>query len=477
MNQDNLSMALEEKHEQFLIDNIALLNVSVPRYTSYPTANVWGDVHSREYEVALENLPKDESISLYVHIPFCHSMCLYCGCSVVLNRDPAKEERYVQGLISEIERVVGFLKTQRNVIQIHFGGGTPTKLSSHLLKKIIDFLRHAFNVLPEAEIAIEIDPRSVSESGYQKLEDLKKIGFNRVSFGVQDTNQAVQEAIKRRQSLEITKETLFRARELGFDQVNIDLIYGLPLQTRATFRDTIEIIGHELAPDRIALFSYAKVPWMKPHQKAIPDALLPSLEEKFLMYLDARKRLVQEGYTAIGMDHFAHSSDPLSQRFRSKSLQRNFQGYTVLDCRTMISFGITAISDLPQGYFQNTKSLDEYYAIIDESTSLPTQKGILTSYDDHIRRYIINELMCHFELDIQKVEKMWNIDFFSYFSEALPALEWFLENKFASISSERKLLSIAPKGELFVRNIAAAFDVSYQTLKASMKGQNFSKAI
>ncbi len=457
------------------LEHLEKLNVSVPRYTSYPPANRWHEMNCDAYEASLTALLIDDPLSIYVHIPFCHSMCLYCGCSVVLNRDPQKELRYVEALLAEIGLVGEHLRKRRLLNQLHFGGGTPTKLPSSSLEIIFNHIRQYFIFDPHAEISIEIDPRTVSENGFQKLIDLKNMGFTRVSLGVQDTNQAVQEAVKRRQSLELTKETFFRARELGFEGINIDLIYGLPLQTRASFRDTIQTIAQEMAPDRISLFSYAKVPWAKPHQKAIPDYQLPILQEKLLMYIDARKMLLESGYTAIGMDHFAKESDPLAKRFHAKSVRRNFQGYTVSDARSMIGFGMSAISDLPEGYFQNSKSLGLYYSSIEGAKRCATDRGVVVSQEETLRRYIIQELMCHFSLDIQKIEMKWSISFFDLFSRSIELLSWFIEHGYADITKDRLFILVTPKGELFIRNIASCFDSSYQY--EGKIDQKYSKAI
>lgn len=451
------------------------LNVAVPRYTSYPTAADWGAISYQEVLKAVSSLDANMPVSLYVHIPFCRSMCLYCGCSVVLNRDPCKEERYVQALCKEIYLVSSQYKKKLPVLQLHFGGGTPTKLTIDRLQRIVGTIRDCFEILPQAEIAIEIDPRSVKEDNFSKLRALPSIGFNRVSFGVQDTNEDVQEAVKRRQSLEITLKAFQTARDLGFSGINIDLIYGLPLQTRATFRDTIHTIGEEFRPERIALFSYAKVPWVKPHQKAIPDRLLPSTEEKFFMYMYAREALSGMGYTPIGMDHFAHASDPISERFKTRTLRRNFQGYTVLDCSTMIGFGMTAISDLPVGYFQNSKTLQEYYQAIEERHELPLKHGKLVTNDDRIRRGVIEELMCHFCLDLNRIDQKWNIDSMEYFSSSFKQLQWFEEEQFIVFDRREKKILVEPKGELFIRNIASCFDKYYQAL-TSREGR-YSKAV
>lgn len=458
--------------EEVYLQHLDQLNVAVPRYTSYPTANEWKELSSDIYESYIQNMSEKSPISLYVHIPFCHSMCLYCGCAVILNRDPEKEKKYVDSIIQEIEHVARLFGTKRQVCQIHFGGGTPTKLSSQQIATIFEKLQSHFTIVEGAEIAIEIDPRTVLEDRFQKLKDLYAMGFNRISLGVQDTNEEVQEAVKRRQSAEMTSKTFDEARKIGYRHINIDLIYGLPCQTRSSFRDTIDLVGNDLKPDRIALFSYARVPWIKPHQKAIPDRLLPSTEEKFMMCLDAHRSLCNFGYTAIGMDHFAHSSDSLSESVTKGTLRRNFQGYTVLDCSTMIGFGYTAISDIPEGYFQNSKNLDNYYKAI-QNGHLPTERGYCTTRDDQLRRDLIHELMCHFKISIPLFEQKWRINFKHYFEKSLKILTWYLKHDFVVLDGEA--LIITPLGFLFVRNIAACFDQMYLTTES--KNRAFSRAV
>lgn len=296
-------------------------NKPLPRYTSYPTAPEWETFSSEMYKKKLVSISQIEApLSLYLHIPFCKTMCLYCGCSVVLNRKEENEERYIDYLIKEISLASSFLEKKKRVVQLHFGGGTPTKLSSALLTRLFEKIHSSFEIDYTQEIAIEIDPRTVAEDEGDKLRLLKKLGFNRVSFGVQDTDPKVQEAIRRRQSLEVTLQTYALARKLGFKGINVDLIYGLPYQTSQTFDTTVTHIL-KMRPDRIAFFSYAQVPWLKPHQKAIREDTLPNAEEKFQIYTNARCRFVEAGYVAIGMDHFALPNDDLAIGYYTKSLQ------------------------------------------------------------------------------------------------------------------------------------------------------------
>jgi oxygen-independent coproporphyrinogen-3 oxidase len=454
------------------MDNIELLNVSIPRYTSYPTAPEWEDISYTRYEEHLAAFGKNDlPVSLYVHIPFCHSMCLFCGCSVVLNRKPENEERYVQALCREIELVQGLLSKKKRALQLHFGGGTPTKLSEVQLDAIFSKLEESFLLAEETEVAIEIDPRTVVSDKAKKLSFLKERGFCRVSFGVQDTNEQVQEAIRRRQTSQMTKEAFYAARELGFEGINVDLIYGLPLQTAKTFAKTCEEII-ALEPDRIALFSYAKIPWLKAHQKAIKEEDLPSTSEKFSMYVQTRKALIEAGYIAIGMDHFAKPTDSLARHYKTKSLRRNFQGYSVMPVDDLIGFGITAIGYVENGYFQNVKELASYYKALQEG-HLTAFRGKRLSCEDRIRRWVIERLMCDFAIDKGQFFLLFGCVFDDYFLfERKELLTPYFGYGF--LLEDEKYLRVTPEGELFIRNISSSFDW-YLANKKGLK--QFSKAI
>ena len=449
------------------IDLLLALDKPIPRYTSYPTAPVWGSIAPEQYAKALSKI--SGSIALYFHIPFCKSMCLFCGCSVVLNRNPDTEERYVDYLIKEIELAVEHIG-KKQVRQLHFGGGTPTKLSCELLCKLMGAIRRNFTFAHDAEIAIEIDPRTVFEDRGEKLHLLKELGFNRVSFGVQDTNEKVQEAVRRRQSYGVTKYTYDLARMLEFKGISLDLIYGLPYQTLDTFQDTIAKII-DLRPDRLSLFSYAKIPWMKPHQKAIKDETLPTTEVKFQIYLMARRALVESGYKAIGMDHFALADDDMAKAYEQKRLQRNFQGYTVLDVDDLVSFGVTSIGYCQNGYFQNVKELDTYYKLLDEGT-LPVFRGKLLHDDDLLRRWVVQRLMCDFRLDKAQFAEKFNQSFDVYFAKERQGLLSLIE--LGLVSDDSQTVAATSLGELFIRNITACFD---WYLAQSESHKSFSRAI
>ncbi len=423
----------------------------LPRYTSYPTAPTWHPLEERSYIERLEKLKGP--ISLYLHIPFCERICLFCGCSVVLNRKKENEIRYVEALIKEMDLLATYLSERTEVAQLHFGGGTPTKLDSELFQRLFEAIKGRFDISAAKEVAIEIDPRTIEEQP-EKLTALRLLGFNRVSFGVQDVDPKVQEAVLRRQSLEMTQETFARARALGFDEVNLDLIYGLPYQTLESFEKTIEEIVN-LGPDRIALFSYAKIPHLKGHQRAIKESSLPSERVKLQIYSRARSHLVRSGYIAIGMDHFARKDSELAKSYFAKRLYRNFQGYTVKHADALVGLGMSSISLLEEGYFQNFKELKSYYGAI-ENDRLPLERGKILSDEDRMRRYVIQALMCRFELDKRHFEENFGYPFDGHFQEERRALEECKEAALVEENSQK--LIVTAMGELFVRNIAACFD-------------------
>lgn len=450
------------------VEKLLALNKPLPRYTSYPTAPEWGAVSLESYERCLAEA--SDPLSLYLHIPFCHSMCLYCACSVILNRQEEREVEYVDYLCRELDLVAQRMGGKRRLTQLHFGGGTPTKISESLLSQIFEKIENLFTLDRSGEIAIEIDPRTVVADGGAKLAHLYRLGFNRVSFGVQDTNEKVQEATRRRQSWEVTRETYVMARQLGFAGVNVDLIYGLPFQTPATFQETTERICN-LRPDRIALFSYAKVPWLKPHQKAMRDETLPSTEEKFQIYADARRHFVEAGYIAIGMDHFALPEDGLAKAYRTRQLQRNFQGYSLQLADHLVGCGATATGFAADGYFQNVKELSQYYAAIDRG-DLPLLRGKILTEDDKVRKWTIHRLMSDFSLDKEQFFQLFSRPFDLYYRKELPALRQ-LEAE-GLLRQDESRLEPTDYGALFIRNIASTFD-GY--LQEKLGAKRFSQSI
>ncbi len=421
---------------------LAKWNRPVPRYTSYPTAPQFYLLDETEVRKKLIQFDRtDKPLSLYFHIPFCRSMCLFCGCSVVLNRNPKRQSAYLFHLLKEIELIASQFNRKRSVSQLHLGGGTPTSLSEEEFERLMEKINRHFHLTSDGEISIEIDPRTVYADQGAKLKALKRLGFNRVSFGVQDLDPLVQEAIRRRQSEEMTVETYYRARELGFHGINLDLIYGLPHQTRERFAKTAEKMV-QLKPDRMALYSYAKIPWLKAHQKAIPDETLPTAEEKFGIYVDARARFMKGGYTAIGMDHFALSGDPLAKAYEKRRLTRNFQGYAVEMAEDMIGFGLTAIGFIEGAYFQNAKELGEYQKRVGEG-KLPVERGYILSEEDKKHGQAIQSIMCHFEIEKERFDGVG--DPTALIEEGL------MEEK------EGKYVA-TPTGRLFIRIVASAYD-------------------
>jgi oxygen-independent coproporphyrinogen-3 oxidase len=441
---------------------MAKWNRPVPRYTSYPTAPQF---KAMEEEVAISRLKAfdatDKPLSLYIHIPFCKSMCLFCGCSVVLNRNPKRQAAYLNLLFQEIELVSGRFSKKRRLSQLHLGGGTPTSLTEGEFDELMEALQRQFIFSEDAEISIEIDPRTVFADEGKKLVHLKKLGFNRVSFGVQDLDPKVQEAVKRRQSEEMTVETYRHARALGFEGINIDLIYGLPLQTAVSFRKTAEKMI-DLRPDRIAFFSYARVPWLKSHQKAIPDEDLPSEVEKFQIYVESRQAFMEGGYAAIGMDHFALEGDSMAIAYREGNLTRNFQGYTVQKAEDLWGLGLSSIGFLEGAFFQNVKMLEEYESRISQR-KLPVFRGAVLSSDDLLRKRVIQDLMCRFKVDKRA------ISFDELFAKERPKLEQLKSEGLAE--EDETQFRATPLGRLFIRLVASAFD-AYLT----EQGQ-FSRAI
>ena len=442
-------------------------NKPVPRYTSYPTAPQFASLSE---SVVIDHLSlfdeTDKDLSLYFHIPFCRTMCLFCGCSVVLNRKPEKQNQYLGHLIREIRLVARRFKKKRRVSQLHLGGGTPTSLTLQEFELLMNTIHDSFYIPPDAEVSIEIDPRTVYGDKGDKLIGLKQLGFNRVSFGVQDLDPVVQSAIKRHQSEEMTVATFYKAKELGFDGINIDLIYGLPFQTRKSFAKTAATLA-ELKPDRIAFYSYAKIPWLKPHQKAIDEATLPSTEEKFGIYVEARAHFMDHGYTPIGMDHFSLETDSLLDAYRNKKLTRNFQGYAVQLAEDMIGFGVTSIGFLENAFFQNRKDISGYEEAIQKG-EIPIDRGFILQEDDRCRRWVIQCLMCHFELNKKVFFEKYKVPFDLYFAKEQIQFSQLKNEGFLQENQEKFFPT--PLGRLFIRLIAAPFD-------AYLSQGNYSRAV
>lgn len=474
LQEEGFQKIYQQPYEQSVdldIDLLLKLNNPLPRYTSYPTAPEWVAMPQLSYKDKIQELDKRaQDLSLYFHIPFCRNMCLFCGCSVTLNRNTKIQDKYVDHLIKEIDLVTKLLKKEHTVRQLHFGGGTPTQLTEEQFKRLFDHIAQSFSIDFTSEVAIEIDPRTVTADNGKKLKFLKDLGFNRVSFGVQDTNSQVQEAVRRRQSYEQSRDTLYMARDMGFKSINLDLIYGLPHQTVESFDETTDKIL-EMRPSRIAMYSFARTPWLKPHQKAIKEESLPPTEEKFRIYTSARKKLIEAGYLAIGMDHFVLRNDDMAHSFFQKKLQRNFQGYSIKYAEHLIGFGVTSTGFVENAYFQNVKSLDEYYECTSQNI-LPVSKGKILNHDDILRQWVISSLMCEFEVRKDEFLKRFHKSFDDTFSEELLTLQ---NPDFTElVTNKEKKLSPTPQGKLFIRNIAAVFDAY---LKEPSNNQRFSNAV
>ncbi len=432
---------------------IAKYNVMAPRYTSYPTAPEWQDGFSAEdYRQVLAIRPLPEVLALYVHVPFCESLCYFCGCNMtVRKRNPRFADEYLDMLEQEIGMVCRELDSLPPVVQFHIGGGTPNFLTNPQLGRLMGIIRSQFTVRPEVECSIEISPRIVSR---EQLETIRALGFNRLSLGIQDFDAAVQQAIHRIQPYEDVLKVVGWIRELGFASMNMDLIYGLPYQTLETFHKTVDqVIG--LGADRIALYSYAHVPWLRPHQKLMPEAALPGPDQRLALFLQAREQFLAAGYLDIAMDHFAKPTDSLAMAYEEGTLYRNFMGYTTMRADDYLGFGVSAIGFFQAHFIQNTRDLKTYYALISEG-KLPVARGKELSEDDRRRRWVIQALMCRFEVSKAGFEDQFWVAFDTVFSEELTALNGFVADGLVTMGDDG--IWLTDTGRFFVRNICAVFD-------------------
>lgn len=450
------------------LELIEKFNVPGPRYTSYPPATHFSEDVSRDdlLEKIRHNNESQKDLSLYFHLPFCESLCWFCGCTTVITTQRGKSAVYLDYLEKELALTGRFLNPGRKVTQIHLGGGTPTFLLDEEIRRLGDLIQSRFTVEKDAELSVEIDPRRL---GREKLEALRAAGFNRASIGVQDNNPKVQEAVHRIQPLELTTQVVEWIRETGFESLNIDLIYGLPHQTVESFEKTLdEILA--LRPDRLAIFSYAHVPWIKPAQKILKDEILPTPEVKLQLLKLTIEKVTASGFVDIGMDHFSREGDELAIAQKEKTLQRNFQGYSTKGGTDIYSFGMSAISQADDVYWQNEKDLPAYYAALDEGR-MPIARGYILTEDDLIRRRTIMRLMCDLGLDYAVMSTMLGVDFEDYFSRELASL--------ADLESGGLLrrtpsgVVVTEVGQLFIRIIAMRFDAY---LIAGKEGR-YSKAI
>ena len=420
---------------------LARLDVPGPRYTSYPTAPVWSPAGATDHARALERaaVTPERPLSLYLHIPFCRQMCSYCGCNVVVSRDPERVENYLAALIGEVHLAADRLGARRRLSRLHLGGGTPTFLTERQLATLWRAITDRFALLPGAEVAVEIDPASTRP---EKIALLAMFGFNRLSMGVQDLDPTVQATVERIQSVEETRAATEEARALGFRSVNFDLIYGLPRQTPERWRRTMEQVV-ALSPDRVAAFSFAFLPDALPNQRRLPAAEVPRGAAKLALLAVAHDALVDAGYRAIGMDHFARPGDELALAQERRELWRDFQGYTTERAPDTIALGASAISDVGGAYLQNARALGDYRAAV-IAGRLPTARGHALSEEDRRRRGVIMDLMCNFTADA------------SAFPDERARLGPLVRDGLLSLDGTRLLLT--PLGRVFVRNVAMVFD-------------------
>lgn len=440
------------------LDLVRKYDISAPRYTSYPTAVEFKDfANPAPLLDHIERSNRDASLplSLYYHLPFCETLCWFCGCTTVITLNHKSADDYLDYLKKEVALHAARVHTDRQVSQLHYGGGTPTFFQPPQLKRLDALTRRYFNFSPDAELSVEVDPRRLL---HDQVIALRESGFSRASLGVQDFNPKVQEAVHRIQPREMTEQTIAWLRAEGFTSINLDLIYGLPYQTVDTFRDTLEQVL-ELNPDRLAVFSYAHVPWMKPAQKILErEAALPTPETKLAMLKLITETLTSRGYVYIGMDHFAKSNDELAVAQRARTLQRNFQGYSTRAGSEILAFGLSAISQTPYSYRQNHKDLTGYYAMLDRG-KLPVVRGRELSEEDHQRREIIMRLMCHLSLDYSALSREFGFNFEERYSAEIANLKPLAEDGLITLRSEG--FSVTDLGRLFLRNIAVCFDAYY----------------
>jgi len=449
-----MNPSLHEMYQELSVgeDFVNHYNRPGPRYTSYPTAPVWTDSFGpKEFEGAIDDANgKRSPVSLYMHLPFCESLCLFCACNVVIRKDKSVTPPYLSTLKKEINRMAEGISRERQVIQFHWGGGTPTYLSPEQIEDLFTHTRERFTFAPDAEIGIEVDPRVTTRA---HMETVRKMGFNRLSMGIQDFKEDVQKAVHRIQSYEVTRDLIATARELGFDSINVDLIYGLPYQTADSFAHTIEqIVG--LSPDRIAMFSYAHVPWLKKQQGSFV-AHLPEGMKKFDIFRSGLLKFLEAGYLYIGMDHFAKENDELAVSQRNRTLHRNFQGYTTKAGADLYGMGITAISGVQDTYAQNYRDIPSWEKAVEEH-GLATMRGYRLSEDDVIRREIISRLLCHTVIVKDEISKEFGIDFDEYFAPELERLKMPQEDGLVVMND--KEIRTAWLGRIFIRNLAMVFD-------------------
>lgn len=436
------------------LDLVQKYNVAGPRYTSYPPATKFTDAltWSELAEKILDNNKTERDLSLYFHIPFCETLCWFCGCTTVITLNHSRGQIYIDYLEKEVAQMATLINPRRKAVQLHFGGGSPTFLSPDEIRRLGDIIHKHFSFSKDIEAGVEIDPRRLTRD---HVVALREVGFNRASLGVQDFDPAVQEAVHRIQPREMTQQTIDWLREMEFASINLDLIYGLPHQTVASFNKTLDVVL-TMEPDRLAVFSYAHVPWIKPAQKILEQKVLPTPETKLQLLKSVIERLTENNrYVYIGMDHFARPKDELVLAQRNKTLQRNFQGYSTRGHADIYSFGMSSISQTPEVYWQNEKQLPQYYAALDVGKA-PLARGYVVTEEDKIRRETIMRVMCDLSLDYAAMSQRLGIDFASHFEREIESLAGFEADGLVRRSEAG--LEVTDTGRLFIRNIAMCFD-------------------
>jgi oxygen-independent coproporphyrinogen-3 oxidase len=445
-----------------------------PRYTSYPTAvefhDGFGPADHADRLAEAATRP-DDPLSLYVHLPFCEHRCSFCACHVVVTRNKSVSDAYLTRLVAEARSTAAKLGDRRVLQQYQWGGGTPTFHSPATLAELHGQLLSEFELAPGAEVAIEVDPRVTTE---EHLATLRQVGFNRISMGVQDADEQVQDLIGRHQTWEQTASVHETARRLGYASINVDLVYGLPGQDEGSFARLLELVVG-LRPDRVAVYSFALVPWMRPHQKRIDVGLLPDRDLKFGLLSMAISRLTDAGYDQIGMDHFALPDDELATAYAQRTLSRNFMGYTTKRGTEIVGLGTSAISDIGAAYAQNHRRLASYYAAVDAG-ELPVERGVALDSEDRLRRFVITELMCNGRLLASDVADQFGVDLAEHFAVELAELEapgGLVEAGFVHTADHG--IEATESGRLFIRNVAMVFDARLRA--GTDTGQAFSRTV
>ena len=454
---------------------LARYNISGPRYTSYPTADRFhADFAESHYLAALQQRQTQQQtaqgaqpLSVYVHLPFCQSLCYFCACNKIVTQRTDAATSYLQYLQREIDLQAAHLGGKQSVSQLHLGGGTPTFLNDAQLQQLMSAIRQAFTLLPDGEYSIEVDPRTVDA---QRLQHLAQLGFNRISFGVQDFDSGVQQAIHREQPAQQVAALVHAARAAGFKSINLDLIYGLPLQTPTSFAATLQQVV-QLAPNRIALYAYAHLPERFKPQRRIDAYKLPAADEKIRMLAQSLQTFSEAGYIYIGMDHFALPNDALAVARQQGRLQRNFQGYSTQPDCDLIGLGVSAIGKVGNTYSQNAKTLPEYQQALD-SGHLPIERGLSLNRDDQIRRAAIMSIMCQGELLFESINNAWLIDCKQYFAAEFELLRGQQEEGLVEVLDD--CIRVTSKGWFFVRGVALVFD---RYLQAARSRERFSRII